>query len=194
MQKIITKEEKLKKEKRNQLIVGGILILLMLLSTLGYALTGRSDTNSSVKVNYKGISFVKNSDYWLFSYNGNDFSTGYYPEETKNISFSNKLTLTDYTKKPLYFVSESGQPNTEIVRNLNNIILRLQPACLLSSDCSGNYPIKDCSQDNIIIIKMPVNNESENIYQSEKCVFITVSEQEETRYADAFLFSILGIK
>jgi len=194
MQKIITKEEKLKKEKRNQLIVGGILILLMLLSTLGYALTGRSDTNSSVKVNYKGISFVKNSDYWLFNYNGNDFSTSYHPEETKNISFSNKLTLTDYTKKPLYFISESGQPNTEIARNLNNIILRFQPACLLSSDCSGNYPVKDCSQDNVIIIKRPVNNGTEKIYQSEKCVFITVNEQEETRYADAFLFSVLGIK
>jgi hypothetical protein len=193
MQKIISKEEKLKKEKRNQLIVGGILILLMLLSTIGYALTGRNEGSSSVKVNYKGINFVKSSDYWVFSYNGNSFSTRYHPEETKNISFSNKLTLSDYTKKPLYFVSESGQPNIEIARNLNNIILRIQPACLSSSDCSGNYPVKDCSQDNVIIVKKPVNNETGKIYQSEKCVFINVNEEEETRYADAFLFSILKI-
>ncbi len=193
MQKILTKEEQEKKAKKNQLLVGLILILLMLLSTLGYALSGRGDSEAIKKAEYKGITFLKSNEYWGFSTNGYDFITKYYPEETKSLSVSNKMLISDYAGKPLYLASDTGQPNAEIVRNMNNLALRMQSACLSSENCTGDYPIKDCSQDNVISLRIPLENEKERVFQNEKCVFIIAGEENQTMYSDAFLFSALGI-
>jgi len=193
MKKIISREELAKKTSRNQFIVGMVLVALMLLSTLGYALTGRSDTQTIKKAEYKGISFTKTNDYWGFNSNSYDFITRYYPEETKSLSVSNKMLISDFAGKPLYLASDIGQPNPEITRNLNTIVLRMQNACLSKENCTGDYPIKDCSQDNVIILKIPIENEKERVFQNEKCVFITASEENQTMYSDAFLFSALGI-
>lgn len=193
MKQIITKEEKEKKTKKNQLIVGLILILLMVLSTLGYALTGRGDENNVKKVKYKDIDFLKNNDYWSFNYNGYDFATRYYPEEVKDISITNKLVFSSYTSKPLYFVTDSNQPDLEIARNLNQAVLRIQNACLSSENCTTDSPIKSCSEDNIIVIKEPNEDENEKIYQSDKCIFIIAKDVNQTRFSDAFLFNIFRI-
>ena len=63
----------------------------------------------------------------------------------------------------------------------------------MSEDCDKDLPIKNCSEDNVIVIKEP-EKENENIHQEEKCVYITASFENQTKYADAFLFKILGIE
>ena len=40
MKRIISKKDKNKENRRNQVIVGGVLILVMLFGTIGYAFTG----------------------------------------------------------------------------------------------------------------------------------------------------------
>lgn len=195
MRKIITKEEQAKKTKRNQLLVGIVLIVLMVLSTAGYALTNYEKTGTVKEVDYNGIRFIKESDYWVFNLNGYEFQTKYNPEEVKNISVSSKTVIDNYKNKPLYFVTETTQPDFEIYRNLNGrFILRSQNACLSDKDCIGDFPIKSCSEDNIIIIKEPSENQTERIYQNGNCVFITASYANQAMYSDAFLFKILGIK
>ena len=47
MRRIISKEAEEKKKKRNQLIVGLILIAVMVFSVLGYSLSGFGNSNSS---------------------------------------------------------------------------------------------------------------------------------------------------
>ena len=216
MRKIISKQEKGRKTKRNQLIIGGMLILLMVFSTLGYALGGRGgDDETNTKITYNGIEFIKdNSGYWYFNVQEQQFITRNNPEEISDINFLSYLNLNDYSNKPLYFVGDIGDGSSEISRNLaERFVLRIQQACLDEEDCEGNFPIKNCSIDNIIIFKEILNNEIENdepeenktknnktkekrmetMYQEENCVFIYAQYENQTKYADKFLFSLLGI-
>jgi len=200
MRRIITKTQQNKKTKRNQLIIGLLLIGLMLFSVIGYALSGRGAEENLEKIEYNGIEFLQdNSGYWSFKIDGIDFLTKYNPKETEKISFSSDLNINDYSNKPLYFVGIFQEPNFEINRNLNSFALRVQKACLSKKDCENDLPIKNCSVDNIIVIKEleidleEESEEKENIYQQENCIFITASLGNQTKYADKFLFNVLGI-
>lgn len=194
MKKIITRDEKDNKVKRNQLIIGLILILVMVFGTVGYAFSDKSNGNSE-KIEYNDIEFIKNNDYWDFSIQNYNFVTKYNPQETENISFLSYSSINNYANKPLYLVSDFNEPNYEISRNLNPFVLRIQKACL-NEPCEGNLPIKNCSSDNIIIIQEPKNEKEdikESIYQQDNCIFIISSIENQTRYVDAFLFKTLGI-
>jgi hypothetical protein len=216
MRRIISKSEKNKKTKRTQWILGGILILLMAFSTLGYALSGRGDEESNNKiVEYKGIEFIQdNSGYWYFVIQGQQFIILNNPENISEINFLSTLTFGAYSNKPLYFVGDLGEGSSEISRNLaDRFVLRIQQACLDEEDCEGNFPIKNCSSDNIIIFKEILNNKTEDkeieenktkineieeneiemIYQEENCVFIYSQYENQSKYADKFLFTLLGI-
>lgn len=192
MKQILTREQEARKTRRNQLIIGIILVGLMILSTAGYAINNEGQTTTSSQVKYKGITFVKSSDYWDFSFNGQNFITRYNPEEVKDINVFTQLTLNSYAGKPLYLVTESGQPEIELTTNLKNSVLRIQNACISEKNCENNLPVKNCSIDNVIVIK-EIINATESIYQDKNCVFITAEYSNLTRYEDAFLFKILGI-
>lgn len=192
MKKILTKEQEAKKTRRNQLIIGLILVGLMLFSTAGYAINNESETATASQIDYHGITFFKNSDYWNFNFKEQNFVTQYNPEEINNINVSIQSHLDDYLNKPLYFVTESGQPEMELALNLKSSALRIQSACISEKNCENNFPIKNCSFDNVIIIKEAVN-EAENIYQDKKCIFITAEYSNLTKYEDAFLFKVLEI-
>lgn len=191
MKRILTREEKDKKVRRNQLIIGLILILVMVFGTVGYAFNGKESENTN-KLEYNGITFLKDSsDYWSFKVQGQEFITKYNPKEVENINFISSLSINDYLNKPLYLV---GNPSalSEIGRNLNSFILRMQNACIPEQECEEGLPMKNCSVDNILVVKEP-EDEDESISIEENCVFITAAIENQTRYADAFLFKILGI-
>ena len=196
IQKILTKKDKDKKTKRNQLIIGIILVGLMVFSTAGYALINQgessSGSSSSQSFNYNGISFIKNNDYWQFSYGGYNYITTYSPQETADINVSNYFSLSDLTNQPLYFVGQNDAAVGELASNLNNQVLRAQRACLSGQVCNNNYPIKDCTS-NIIVIQDSALNASSSIYKTNNCIFIVTNSTEQVRYADALLYKTLGI-
>jgi len=189
MKKLVTRTSKEKKDARNQLIIGLLLIFLMLFSTLGFAF-GNNVDNGLEKIEYNNVEFIKDSSgYWKFNLQGKDFFSLYNPKETKDISFLNYMTLENFYEKPLYIVGNS-ESFSEITRNLNGVIQRLSQACYLE-ECDGDFPIKDCSE-NLLVIKEPID-EKENIVLEDNCIFITAKKENQSRYADAFLFRILGI-
>ena len=192
MKKILTREQEAKKTRRNQLIIGIILVGLMLISTAGYAINNEETNSVTGQIDYKGITFVRNGDYWNFNFQNQNFITQYNPEETKDINVFVQSSLKDYANKPLYFVTESGQQEAELATNLKNSVLRIQNACISEKDCLNNLPIKNCSVDNVIIVREAIN-ETESVYQDKKCVFITAEYSNLTKYDDAFLFKILEI-
>jgi hypothetical protein len=200
MRKIISKEEKDKKTRRNQLLIGGILILIMLFGYGAISLNNKSDTTEEDRIKYNGIDFIKdNSGYWNFAIQGQQFIIINNPENISKINFLSTLNLNYYSNKPLYFVGDIGEGSSEISRNLaNRFVLRIQQACLDEKECKGNFPIKNCSSDNMIIFKEISNNETENnvtetMYQEENCVFIFSKYENQSKYADKFLFKLLGI-
>lgn len=191
MRKILTKEQKDKKNRFNQIVIGVLLIGLMLFGTLGYAFSGREEDNSE-KIDYNGIEFIQDdSGYWIFIVQNYEFITQYNPEEIKEIVFSGFSSINDYSEKPLYFVSDYNEPNFEISKNLDRFVSRMQNACL-DENCEYDFPIKDCSVDNIIVVNEP-EDDNEKIYQQEKCIFIIADIENQTKYADAFIFKILGV-
>jgi len=193
MRKIITKQDRDRKNKINQILIGAVLIVIMVFGTLGGAMLFKNNEESSEEIVYKGIEFVQeDSGYWKFNIQGYEFLTKYNPTETEDIYFFVYGFINDYANKPLYFVSEYNEPNFELSRNLNSFASRFNEACLPESNCSDDSPVKNCSADNVIIIKEP-EEENSRIYQEENCVYIIAEFSNQTRYADAFLFKILGL-
>jgi len=191
MRKILSKEEEEKKARRNQFLIGGAMVLIMVASVLGYSLSREQTTNNSEKVVYNGVEFTKQSGFWSVVSGGYQFYFVYNPEETERVS-SILNPLKNYAGKPLYIYSDSVEASSEIYRNLfyqNQIVERVNPACIEGGKCEDNSPIKTC-ESNFIVIK---ESNSTGIKQQENCVFINGNIGNLTELSDEFLFKITGI-
>jgi hypothetical protein len=189
MRDLESKQDIEKRRRKNQWIIGGILILLMLGSTFGIIVDSFGTKNTTGKVEYNGYKFVDESGFWTTTIGSYKFIFTYNPEQVERIPTTVNY-LTGYAGTPLYISSEDYVAEVEIYRNLGSIVQRFQGACLNETNCPDNWPIKDCS-NNFIIIK--VANESK-IYQDQKCVFIEGKQENLTQMTDEFLFWITGIE
>ena len=188
MEKIKTKEDRKKKEKRNKLIIGVLLVIVMFFSTLGFAFYRQAGNsgNGEDKIEYRGLEFISSNQRWFFNIDGEEFVTANNPKEIGDVKVEINKTLSDYVGRPLYFSEESpGEDILEIRTNLNRYYLRSQRACL-GENCSGNLPKKDCSS-NVIIIED--TNKSE-VWQEENCIHIDSNNLKGT---DAFVYRLMGI-
>ncbi len=191
MRKILSKEQEGKKRRRNQLVIGGVLILVMLASTLGYAFT-REPQETATKIIYNGFEFIKTSDIWNANIGNYQFSFKYNPQEIQKIGVQLNL-LDSYANKPLYIYSENAEAGAEIYKNLfyqNPIVERVQDACLSGEKCDRNSPIKTCD-NNFIIIK---ESKSSSVKQNKSCVFIEGNSENLTKLSDSFLYKIIGVQ
>lgn len=188
MRKILTKEEIEAKDRRNKFIIGAILVVLMVFSTAGYAFY-QGDKENSSKIKYNGIKFTQEGGLWYSTIENYQFVTTYNPKDTENITNLAKLGLASLNNKVLYFSYDSERDAvSEIVQNFERFAGRVQFVCI--GECSEDYPVKNCSNDNIISIE--IKNET-IIKQEENCVYITASSEELLKATDAFIFKTLGI-
>ncbi len=185
LRQIKTQEQIDKKKRKDQIYIGGILIILMTVSTLGYSIINRAgDKNSSTRTEL-GINFVRENGLWKMTKNGRVFAFQNLPSEVENVSINGSFNLAAYSNKPIYFIGTSqGMP--EILNNMAGYVLRYQQACVPNIACSGNYPIKNCSS-NLIIFK---NGDGTKVSQDNNCVYISGNS---VKGADAFLYKILGV-
>ncbi len=191
MRRLITKEQKEKKATRNKAIIGIVLVLIMTLSTVGYALFS-GDSGISTKITYNGIKFTMDDNgLWQFNLNGGSFLTYYNPKEIENVSVSSAKPFSSYQGKKL-FILGLGPAMNEISRNIAGYALKVQTGCIegYEDKCNENDPIKDCSQDNVIIIEE--SNQS-RVVQNQNCIFIQAPYDSQTMAADAFIFKTLGV-
>lgn len=188
MRKIATRGEEGKRKRRNQLIVGIVLVLVMLFSVLGYGFRSQEPEEDSKKVIYNGFEFESSSDFWLLEMGNTQFVFKYNPKEVERVGVELN-SLASYQGKPLYISSENEEAEFEIYRNLDQFVLRRQYACL-DEPCAGDLPVKTC-EDNFIIIR---ENNVSNIIQDNNCVFILGPRENLTRISDEFLFKIIGVE
>jgi hypothetical protein len=189
MRAIESKKDKEKKQRKNQLIIGGILILLMMGSTFGILVNSFGEDSNVEDVDYNGYKFTYDNGFWKTTIGDYDFVFTYNPTQVEKIETEVNY-MNNYADYPIYISSEDYVSEVEIYRNMGDIVERFQRACLSESNCEEDWPIKDCS-NNFIIIK--IANESK-IYQEENCVFIEGNEENLTQMADEFLFWITGIE
>ena len=193
MRRLVSRQEMEKKRKRNQLIVGVVLIFIMVGSTLGFVFQfgggnlGNSEDNSGNILNYNGLQFEFINGFWVFG----NFVFRYNPEEVPNIG-SGLNAISSYRDFPLYFYSENEEAAIEVQVNIGGVAESLQEACpeSESGSCEESLPVRTCI-DNFIIIK---ENSISDIRQEENCVYIEGPATELTRLTDQFLYKILGVK
>jgi len=190
MRRIISKQAEAKRSKRNQYILGGILIFVMFFSVLGYGFMGQDKETNSKKIEYNGFEFINQNGLWYSEIGGIQFAFKYNPKEVGQMP--RELNgLENYQDKPLYISSENSEAELEIYRNLDRFVLRRQPACLVNETCEDpELPIKTCD-DNFILIK---ESENMNIVQENNCVHIFAPSENLTQITDEFLFKMLGIE
>ncbi|MBL7058948.1 hypothetical protein ISS08_00655 [Candidatus Pacearchaeota archaeon] len=191
MRKIATKKEELKKQKRNQVIIGSILILIMFSSVIGYGFqTSSTESPSSSQSTYNGFEFLNQNDIWYLTINDVNFAFRYHPTQVGQTNMSLN-TLNEYYQKPLYIQSFNAEAEAEVYLNLGQLTLRTQKACFEQCDDENStLPIKTC-QDNFILIEESEINE---VVQEDNCVFIRGSEENILKTIDSFLFRVLGIE
>ena len=189
MKRLISKSEKERKTKRNQIIIGVSLAFLMVLSVLGFALQGNTNNEdeNSEKVVYNGLEFTYIDGFWRIG----SFAFKYNPEQVPEIG-SELKDVTFYQGLPAYIYSENEEAETEARVNLLQITDNVQRACIDEEgiNCSKELPIKTC-EDNFVIIK---ENNISLIKQENNCVYIEGPEEELVGLVDQFLFKIFGVK
>jgi len=155
MRKINTLKNKEKKDRTKQFLVGGVLIFIMLFSVLGYGFYGDGGSNNNQNINYNGFEFVNENGLWSVDIGNINFIFKNNPNEVPKIS-SEINYLNTYSKKPLYIKSESNEAEFEVFNNLRQVVQRMQYACVNKDDCEDNLPIKNCT-NNFIIIQVSDN-------------------------------------
>jgi hypothetical protein len=184
MKHIETAEMKNRKSKRNNIILGVILILLLVIAPIGYSLMNNSGEKNS-KVKEAGLDFYKVNGLWRTVLDGQEFGFQYLPSEVESVQVTGIYDLGVYASQPLYFVGVN-EAAPEILNNLQRYILRYQEACINESDCGEDLPLKDCSE-NLIIYE--AGNDTK-VYKNQSCVYLV---GDAIMAADAFLYETLHI-
>ena len=113
LRKIETVEEKAKREKRRNKILIGLMLLILLGSTAGYAfLNGDKQSNGQAKIN--GVQNVGNQ--WAANFNGNTLYFTSSPDDAKNVStgdLSQEEYLDSKSCPQSLSVSAAGCGNSE---------------------------------------------------------------------------------
>jgi len=187
MRKIATKKDSRRKNKRNQILIGLLLVFVMVASTFGI-ITNSFGNSSLKKVEYNGIEFIPQNGFWVTKIGDFIFAFKYNPYESEK-SIGKINTLNKYSGLPLYIDSEHPEASYEIYNNFKNVALRITPACIDENDCEENLPIKNC-EDNLIIIN---RNETLKVMQEDNCLFIQGPEENLTRITDGVLYKIVGV-
>lgn len=190
MRRIISKQESEKKEKAKRWIISILLLSIMVLSVFGIIVDSIGfSKNTSGEIKYNGITFTYQQERWFFTKDNQNFVIANSPENLTEINAENLNSIGAYYGKPLYLSLEDKSLESEISYNLYNIVNRMQYGCLNEEKCSGDYPVKTC-EENFIILE---EADETSITQEQNCVFIKAPKQEMQKALDYFFLKITGI-
>ena len=182
MRKIGT-DNQIEKRKKSTLAIGIFILVLMVLSTLGYAFiygpgfsSQQDNPQSSEPTNVGGK--------WAVNFEGQTFYFTHSKDEVSEIEVSSTANLNDYVNTQLYVDSTNQAVNSELAAVLARYSSRIQRACYGS--CEEDIPEKDCTT-NLIVWKDAAESK---VYQEQNCVFI----EGDLRAVDAFLYHLLGMQ
>lgn len=192
MRKLTSKEEQKKKEKRNKVLLGTILVFVMFGSVFGIVVNSFGSSNSGKEeIIYKGQEFERINNYYVFKIGDYSFYFLSDPRDFLEIDSEVNLSksLASLNGRVLYLSSEDSYSSQEIYQNLYSYVERIQLACLEGETCEDeSLPLKTC-QDNLIIIKQ---SESNKIYEKENCIFVEGKQEDLIKLTDELLLRLIG--
>ena len=203
IKKIETREDSERKKRRTKLVIGIIIIVLMIFSTIGFAMIGNNQEVIDNTV-YNGYKFTSTSSGWQTTVQGQTITTSYFPTEVLNVTGSNVYAF-DFTGQIVYIAVGSQEEIYDVneLGNLNNIAERSQFACQPKAENSSfcqesSLPIKSCEDVNssntarVIIINSNVTEPASYTYYN-NCLTINAKSADLKIAVDNFIFKIFGI-
>lgn len=209
MRPLETQARKEARKKRNQVILGIFISLIMLLSVVGYAFLSSYSEELQDQAKYKEYTFKKTLDSWQTKVNVGarqiDLITFYLPSEVENISAEDSLLLSNFIDKTIYIVANNlseRQAATSLAINLEKIVFRMQGACSSEEQeteycIENNLPIKSCDDatldTTIIMIEEDETLQEASINYKNGCLVIKGNGSEIIKAAEKAIFMIYGI-
>ena len=177
--------ERERKRRRNQMIMGTILVAVMIVSTAGYAIIDRAKEQA---VSYKGNKFLRTERGWQL--HNSALVTRFLPGEVDFIPCNCASSASELADKQIYIDAYSTDEKIaadELLRNIQ--FLRVQQACLVGEENKTGceeLPLKSCDEDNIIIVRSTEN--ITEVREEGRCIFIEAAPENLTMAADRFIF------
>src|SRR3989344_947428 len=184
MRRILSLDEIAEKEKKRKRISGIVIIALLVLSSLGFALSSvgnGGNGNSDLK---EGFSY--NGQNWVYTSGSQKYYFINHPDEINTSLEGMTMSLADFASKQIYIDSELAGGLHEVYNNLGVYAEKIKEVCYGS--CDRDLPEKECSAgaEPLIIIR---ENETESFVEKDNCLFINGN----MKTVDAFLYKVLGI-
>jgi hypothetical protein len=169
IRKIRTQDSIEREKKRNQLVIGIVMTVLIVLSSAGYAIMSREDSSTRTqKVTYGNLVFQSINGYWQTQLGNKVLYFNNLPQNVSEIPLTINITLNDYSGKTVYIVNNNPAASS-LATSLEGITSRIQEACLNETDCiEKNVPLKDCSSY-LIVYETAQNN---SIEMKDKCIYL----------------------
>jgi len=176
---------------KNKAFMGGFIIIVMIASTIGFALFQGGDESS--KTEYNGFKFYQQEGGWLTIINNQKFGFRYLPEELENISMgiintgTNRIyivydPLTDLNKD--YFFNRVGG-------TLMYMGITPQLACDKDEGCS-NIPVRSC-KDEFSMLYLKSGNETK-AYNEDNCLVVEAKDNIELdKLSERIMYKLLGV-
>jgi flagellar basal body-associated protein FliL len=170
------------REAKRKRISGIVIIALLLLSTIGFALSmvnfgGQTTTPQAEQ------GFSTNGQYWIYTAASRQYYFTHHVDEVNISSYNLTKNLADYAGQQVYLDAEIPGSVQEIYTNLGSYTSRLNEACY--GKCNMDLPEKDCTEKLIVVRESPIPS----ITEQDSCVFING----DMKTVDAFLYKVLGI-
>ncbi len=164
-------------QKRKQVILGVLLVLLMFGSVLGYALSLIGSKDSVGSTNLEDSSHIVNA-------NGVQFSFIHSTNETRQVPIEGSFSGQDYVNKPVYIAASDIAVFQQIAAAASTQAERVQQACYGACE-DQSLPEKTCAD--VLIVWTP--SKTNRVYVNDSCVFI----DGDSLAVEAFLYRFFGI-
>ncbi len=191
IKRIETQKDRDARAKKTRIIVSVIMVVLIGLSSLGYAIMSNSGNSAAEDniVEYAGLKFVNSNGLWITEVSEKIYYFTYLPNETQDVLVSGSFSFGDYYQKPVYGVNINSAASG-LFNALGGIALRVQDACMIGTNCSNpDWPIKTCA-DNLIIFSDSESNFT-SISKVGNCTFIS---GDSFKGSDKLLYKLLNIQ
>ncbi|MGB9708043.1 MAG: hypothetical protein ACPLXC_01815 [Candidatus Pacearchaeota archaeon] len=208
---LTTKSEQEKKQRQQfKIIVGIIIAVLMIASTIGYAVLEREHGQKQGTASYNNYTFQKTETGWQTSLKINNqdiaLNTFNLPQDVENISTQGSPLLANFMNKVIYIVAASQEERKAAIEYnaLGKFALRIQLACSQKNEnetfcVENNLPIKSCDDvdwQTVIIMLEELgenSNDSATINYKNSCLEIKGKKEELVKANEKALFMIFGI-
>lgn len=195
VKRLVSKEEYIKKQKKNQRVLGVVLIIIMFGSVFGVivgSFNPGSNSQQDYTTTYNGLEFTYDGQYFRLNLGEVYFYFTEAPSSYNNLDYSMDLTknLASFYGSTLYIDSANYMVTNELANNFQGYAQRIQLACLENSTCTDEVlPIKDCS-DNLIVVRESSINK---VYEEDNCIFIEGTNADLLKLTDLTILKLLGV-